>query len=381
MASNLNDIIGSKLHHATGRIKNDFDSILELEKTLKTPNLTTLQLNQIEESLNNIEARLKNFSYKSISESNKQLFLTSFRDVFLTYINERNVLQSKLLSLQNRVDTRLLIHKKREKEKNKILADELSEIQNKLKLILKDILDFDLDSPFTQLLEHYRLINRNLNKILGELEQDNFNLFKEGEEYKLTFHSLITVKNEFLKLKNSITNKIVPISDMVRTIESIKMTYGDKIPLYEIYESFNPIKKEEIDNRLNEAISGSQHFPNMVMELFVNDNKEKYLLLSKKESIQESKVANITTLMTSERRYEIFKRVLRKFQSIKISMLATLLGMTSENEVLEYILETPDEFGFKIQGDSLVIEQHDVLEHIDLLMNMFETDQNKENKT
>jgi hypothetical protein len=159
------------------------------------------------------------------------------------------------------------------------------------------------------------------------------------------------------------------------------MTYGDKIPLYEIYESFNPIKKEEIDNRLNEAISGSQHFPNMVMELFVNDNKEKYLLLSKKESIQESKVANITTLMTSERRYEIFKRVLRKFQSIKISMLATLLGMTSENEVLEYILETPDEFGFKIQGDSLVIEQHDVLEHIDLLMNMFETDQNKENKT
>ena len=376
-AKNLKEIVSEKLVQATLRIKEDHNSLIDFEKLLKTPNLSTIQLKRIEESLANIESHLRNFSYKSISQSNKELFLTDLKEEFFDYINERNQLQSKLLSIQNKVDTRLLIHSRRSKEKNKVLLENLNEIQSKLKLLLNDIRFFDLNLPFTQLLEHYKLINRNMNKILNELAQDNFNLFKEGDNYKKTIFSLNDVKKEFSQLKTSLTKVRIPISDMVRIIESLKLTYIDKIPLYEIYESFNPINKEEIDSRLNEAISEPQYFPNMNMKLDKKNVDQPYLIFSLKE---DKKVEEKEFTITAERRYEIFKRVLTKFDSIKISQLAGLLGMKNETEVLEYILEIPDEFGFKIQEDTLIIEQHEVLEHIDALVSMFEAGVGKESK-
>ena len=374
---NLKQMVSEKLVEATLRIKEDYNSLVDFEKLLKTPNLSTIQLKRIEESLANIESHLRNFSYKSISQSNKELFLTDLKEEFFDYINERNQLQSKLLSIQNKVDTRLLIHSRRSKEKNMVLSENLIEIQSKLKLLLNDIRFFDLNLPFTQLLEHYKLINRNMNKILNELAQDNFNLFKEGDNYKKTIFSLNDVKKEFSQLKTSLTKVRIPISDMVRIIESLKLTYIDKIPLYEIYESFNPINKEEIDSRLNEAISEPQYFPNMNMKLDKKNVDQPYLIFSLKE---DKKVEEKEFTITAERRYEIFKRVLTKFDSIKISQLAGLLGMKNETEVLEYILEIPDEFGFKIQEDTLIIEQHEVLEHIDALVSMFEAGVGKESK-
>ena len=376
---NLKSLVSDKLIKSTVRIKNDYNSLMEFEKLLKTPNLTTMQLNNIEESLNNIETHLRNFSYKSLSKSNRDIFLTDLKEQFYEYINQRNTLQSKLLSIQNKVDTRILIHKRRGKEKNKVLSERLTEIQNKLKLILQDINDFDLNASFSQSLEHFKLINRNLNKILADLENDNFNLFKESTEYISTIESLSNVKEEFLKLKNSIVNLNVPISDLVRLIESLKLTYIDKIPLYEIYESFNPVKRGEIDIKINEAITNPSFFPNMNMSL---DTLTNSLILKPKE-LENDVSTDLTSKkeeMTSERRYEIFKRVLKKFESIKISLLANLLGMKNETEVLEYILEIPDEFGFKIQEDMLVIEQHEVLEHIDMLVSMFESGVGKESK-
>ena len=148
-AKNLKEIVSEKLVQATLRIKEDHNSLIDFEKLLKTPNLSTIQLKRIEESLANIESHLRNFSYKSISQSNKELFLTDLKEVFFDYINERNHLQSKLLSIQNKVDTRLLIHSRRSKEKNKVLLEKLNEIQSKLKLLLNDIRCFDLKRPLT----------------------------------------------------------------------------------------------------------------------------------------------------------------------------------------------------------------------------------------
>lgn len=371
MSTNLKEIISSKLVNATDRISEDYNSLAKFEKELKTPNLTTMQLNSIGESLSNIESRLRNFSYKGISKTNKELFLNDLKDIFYTYINQRNILQTKLLSLQNRVDTRILIHKKREADKNKILSEQLSEIQTKLKSILKDIHYFDVDLPLSQLLEHYKLINRNLNKILNDLGQDSFNLFKEGEEYKQTLSALMLVKDEFSKLKKSLASIPIPISDMTRLLESLRLTYGDKIPVYEIYESFNPVTKEEVQKSIIEAIKDPTYFPNFSMSLDTKNELESFIIFKSKE-LQE--ITQSETKIDSERRYEIFKRVLKKFETIKISQLASLLGMNNETEVLEYILEIPDEFGFKIQNDMLIIEQHEVLEHIDMLVSMFETD-------
>ena len=382
----ISDLISSKLIKATDRLKEDYKSLIEFENTLKIPNLTTLQLNNIEESLINIETRIQGFSYKSISEVNKNLFLKDLKDIFYEYINERNIVQAKLLYLQNRVDTRLLIHKRREKEKNKVLSDQLIDIQDKLKSILNDIKSFKLNLPFSQLLEHYKLINRNLNKILTDLSQDSFSLFTEGEAYQQTTLALKVVKDEFLTLKTSLANLKIPISDMVRLLESLKLTYIDKIPLYEIYESFSPVKKEEIETRIIEVIKFPQYFPNLNITLDTKNKDDSYVIFSHKEvkkvetvemdeSIVPIEAISEESGMTSERRYEIFKRVLKKFESIKISMLANLLGMENETEVLEYILEIPDEFGFKIQNDTLIIEQRDeVLERIDMLVSMFDTD-------
>lgn len=381
--ANLKSLISDKLGKSTQRIKDDFQSLLDYEELLKTPNLTTMQLNQIQESLLTIETHLRNFSYKSISQTNKELFLGDLKDIFYTYINERNTLQSKLLSIQNKVDTRLLIHKRREKEKNQVLVDRLAEIQSQLQLILHDIRSFDLHTSFSQLLEHYRLINRNLDKILANLGNDNFSLFKESSDYDITLKFLSNVKEEFSKLKNSVSNASIPISDMVRLIESLKLTYIDKIPLYEIYESFKPLKKEEIDIKIQTVIKEPQYLPTMNMTLQTGSNQEQYIILTTKKPEQWSlpETEHAESKMTPERRYDIFKRILKKFDSINLSLLASLLSMENETEVLEYILEIPDEFGFKIHENTLVIEQqHDVLEHIDALIGMFDSGVGKESK-
>ncbi|MCY3414344.1 MAG: hypothetical protein INQ03_22045 [Candidatus Heimdallarchaeota archaeon] len=108
-------------------------------------------------------------------------------------------------------------------------------------------------------------------------------------------------------------------------------------------------------------------------DLFDNFKKKKRATKKKERSVQRSppkKEKSEPKKQEIEWRLRRFEKIIRRSESLEIEQLAALLEF-DENALLLWLINLPDNFGFKIIKNEIQFNQDDIEDHIDDLMDSY----------
>jgi hypothetical protein len=345
-----------------------------VEKRLQTPNLSSLQLKEINKDLDKINDQLSIFSLEDLN-LNKSIYRDLLGNDVKNYLELRGVIQSDWLYLAQRLDKKILLDKKKVTHQSKILNEQLLEFESRLQEIYIEIKRFKnniFSLPLLEVVTQFQTIQRRFISTHNEIQSDLYKLLREGQDFIRISGEFSLLNAEFNELRKLIQKIPLENETILAKIGSLQKSYNTRIPLIEITKCLEPYDYNYIYEKVKQIIAKGKLLEegSKIDSLGTTDRTDDFLIIGNQLEIKKTK------------RSDLFKRVLKRFDSIKLSQLSKILEMKDDTELSLFLLDLPESFGFRIVEDMLIIKQEDVLAHIDELVARFDsTEQEKESKS
>ncbi|MHA2366509.1 MAG: hypothetical protein ACXAC7_21310 [Candidatus Hodarchaeales archaeon] len=362
------------INSATNLLLENKTTMSSVEKRLQTPNLSSLQLKEINKDLDKINDQLSIFSLEDLN-LNKSIYRDLLGNDVKNYLELRGVIQSDWLYLAQRLDKKILLDKKKVTHQSKILNEQLLEFESRLQEIYIEIKRFKnniFSLPLLEVVTQFQTIQRRFISTHNEIQSDLYKLLREGQDFIRISGEFSLLNAEFNELRKLIQKIPLENETILAKIGSLQKSYNTRIPLIEITKCLEPYDYNYIYEKVKQIIAKGKLLEegSKIDSLGTTDRTDDFLIIGNQLEIKKTK------------RSDLFKRVLKRFDSIKLSQLSKILEMKDDTELSLFLLDLPESFGFRIVEDMLIIKQEDVLAHIDELVARFDsTEQEKESKS
>lgn len=362
-------LLRTRLLSSYSRLEDDVRLLRNIEASLRSPNIGFGHLADFSETLEAVETRLQSFSTQDISAPVREVLLgDDLSSDLYRYLEQRSLVQTQLLSVQQKLDTQVLL---KEEEKQRAepqpLSTQVQVLSQRTKEVAKELHNIQVSVnslSLPELINQTTFLGRRVEGLGEELKSGFYSPYQSSGAFQQLLKVFDLVHSSYQKLLASIAERTPTEHDMVTVIESLRTIYRYRIPVHELAKAFRPIDPERVYETLKRLIRSKQLTGAWIDTMGTASRADDLLVLGGGPTQHRD--------TTTQERTHLFKRVLQRFDRIKVSSLASILGLEDQDELYRWLLNLPDEFGFAIDQDLLVIKQDLLVSQIDELLALFE---------